>query len=239
MRKLLLLVVLLCCCLCPQTAFGEGVTWARVTREDTYLFATEDCSKQMFVLEKSYYLQILQTLDKTYFVKLDCQDKNFPPLCGYVLKNQVRVCDNAPIEPLYPTEKLVVNGNSAMLRLSPTPSAEVVLVATNTQSVCYYGKCVAYGQSWYYVYFAGEFGYILAEEVTLPTIALHPTPIDTPQNTPTVTPPTDEPAQTQPETISPTAEIILTVFVSLVALAITFSLFLPVKSKKQLFDGDI
>lgn len=239
MRKLLLFVVILGCCLCPQTVFAEGECWARITREDTYLYATEDCSKQMFMLEKSYYVQILESLDKTYFVKVDCQDKNFPPLCGYVLKNQVRVCDDLPIAPLYPTEKLVVNGNSATLRLSPTPSAEVVLVATNTQTVCYYGNIVAYGLDWYYVYFAGQFGYILAEQVTSPKISLHPTPIEVPQNTPTITPPTDQPSQVAPETFSPTAEIILTVFVSLVALAITFSLFLPVKSKKQLFDGDI
>ena len=239
MRKVLLIVVLLCCVCMPQFAFAQGTKWARIVREDTYLFATEDCSKQMFALEKSYYVQILDTLDKTYFVRLDCNDKSFPTLCGYVLKNQVQICEQAPASPLYPTEKLVVNGNSAILKLSPTPSSEVVIVATNTQKVCYYGKVVGYGQNWYYVYFAGEFGYVLADQVTSPSILLHPTPIDTAQDLPTVAPPTEQPTQTPTQAITPTAEIILTVFVSLIALAITFSLFLPVKSKKQLFENDI
>ena len=240
MKKIAIVVTLIFLLSCPTVAQAEGTRWARIVRTDTYLYTTEDCSKQLFALEKSYYAEILQELDKTYFVKVVTQDKSFPTLCGYVLKNEVRVQENAPDEPLYPTEKLVVKSNSAMLKLSPTPSAEIVIVASNTQKVCYYGKAVGYGQSWYYVYFAGEFGYVLADDVTQPNIDLHPTPIDIPQDKPTVAPPTDDITPEVPqEGISPTAEIILTVFVSLLAVAITCSLFLPVKSKKQVFDGDI
>ena len=240
MKKIAIVVMLIFLLTLPTFAQAEGTRWARIVRTDTYLYATEDCSKQLFALEKSYYAEILQELDKTYFVKVVTQDKSFPNLCGYVLKNEVRVQENAPDEPLYPTEKLVVKSNSAMLRLSPTPSAEIVIVASNTQKICYYGKAVGYGQSWYYVYFAGEFGYVLADDVTEPNIDLHPTPIDIPQDIPTVAPPTDDITPEVPqEGISPTAEIILTVFVSLLAVAITCSLFLPVKSKKQVFDGDI
>lgn len=240
MRKVMLAIVLLCCCLCPKVAFAEEAKWARVVRDDTFLYATEDCSKQMFELEKSYYVEILEELAKTYFVKVDCQSKQFPALCGYVLKNEVQTSSESPDNPLYPTEKVIVNGNSAILRLSPTPSAEVVIVASNTQSLCYYGEMVGYGKNWYYVYFAGEFGYVLAEDVTAVNVSLHPTPIEVPQDTPVVAPPSDVVVDTTPEpTISPTAEIILTVFVALLAVAITFSLFLPVKSKKQVFDGDI
>lgn len=239
MQKVIWIVVLLLVCAHPQVCHAEEAKWARVTREDTYLYATEDCSKQMFQLEKSYYVEILEEQTKTYFVKVDCLDKSFPPLCGYVLKNEVRLTADIPDAPLYPTEKLVVKGNAAMLRLTPTPSAEVIVVATNTQKVCYYGNAAGYGKNWYYVYFAGEFGYVLADEVTSPNIDLHPTPIDIVVDVPTVAPPTDSPTKEPNQAISPTAEVILTVFVSLVALAITFSLFLPVKSQKQVFDGDI
>ena len=82
----------------PTFAQAEGTRWARIVRTDTYLYATEDCSKQLFALEKSYYAEILQELDKTYFVKVVTQDKSFPNLCGYVLKNEVRVQENAPDE---------------------------------------------------------------------------------------------------------------------------------------------
>lgn len=239
MKKIAVVILLILLCVCPNVALAEGTMWARIVRTDTYLYANEDCSKQLFALEKSYYAEILQELDKTYFVKVATQDKSFPSLCGYVLKNEVRVEENAPEYPLYPTERLVVNGNSAVLKLSPTPSAEIVIVASNTQKVCYYGKAVGYGQNWYYVYFAGEFGYVLADEVTSPDISLHPTPIDIPEKLPIVTPPTDDVTDAPQESISPTAEIILMVFVSLLAVAITCSLFLPVKNKKQVFDGDI
>lgn len=240
MRRLMIALVLLSCTLWPNFAFAEGATWARVVRDDTYLFATEDCSKQMFALEKSYYVEILDTLDKTYFVRVDCNDKQFPAICGYVLKNEVRLCDDLPDNPLYPTERVVVKTDSATVRLAPTTSAEVVVVATNTQKVCYYGAITAYGKVWYYVHFAGDFGYILAEDVTCPNVPLHHVPIDTKQDIPVVAPPTNDVVdQTPPEVITPTAEIILTVFVSLLALAITFSLFLPVKNKKQVFDSDI
>ena len=239
MCKVLLAFVLLCCFVQPNIAHAEQTKWARVVRDDTFLYATEDCSKQMFELEKSYYVEILEELTKTYFVKVDGQNRQFPALCGYVLKNEVRTCSEVPQTPLYPTEKVVVSGNSAVLRLSPTPSAEAIVVATNTQSVCYYGQVLAYGKNWYYVYFAGEFGYVLAQDVTTPKVNLHPTPIDIPQDVPVVVPPTDDTDTTLPEKFSPTAEIILTVFVALLAVAITFSLFLPVKSKKQVFDGDI
>lgn len=247
MRKFVLILVLVCCSVVPRctfaegeyVAFAEGGEWARVVRTDTYLYATEDCSKQTFALEKSYYVEILDTLERTFFVRVDCQDKQFPVICGYVLKNEVRVVEDVPQNPLYPTEKLVVSGASANLRLAPTPSSDAVVVATNTQKVCYYGTISNYGKSWYYVYFAGQFGYVLAEEVTTPKVQLHPVAIDIPQNVPTLAPADDGEDTTTEQPISPTAEIILTVFVSLLALAITFSLFLPVKSKKQVFDGDI
>lgn len=239
MGKIALIFVLVCWAFMPNFAFAEGGQWARIVRTDTYLYATEDCSKQTFALEKSYYVEILDTLERTYFVRVDCQDKQFPVICGYVFKNEVRVVDKVPQDPLYPTEKLVVSGASASIRLAPTPSSDAVVVATNTQKICYYGTITNYGKSWYYVYFAGQFGYVLAEEVTLPNIRLHPVAIDTPQSVPTVAPADDVEDVTPEQSVSPTAEIILTVFVSLLALAITFSLFLPVKSKKQVFDGDI
>lgn len=248
MGKFALIFVLICCAVVPYFAFAqvgqyfayaEGVEWARIVRTETYLYATEDCSKQTFALEKSYYVEILDTLERTYFVRVDCQDKQFPVICGYVLKNEVRVVDDVPQDPLYPTEKLVVSGASTSLRLAPTPSSDAVVVATNTQKVCYYGTITNYGKNWYYVYFAGQFGYVLAEDVTEPKIQLHPVAIDIPQNVPTVAPTDDVEDADAEQPISPTAEIILTVFVSLLALAITFSLFLPVKSKKQVFDGDI
>ncbi|MBQ2914295.1 MAG: hypothetical protein IJE50_02080, partial [Clostridia bacterium] len=131
MKKIAVVLLLIILLACPSVAHSEGTKWVRIVRNDTYLYATEDCSKQLFALEKSYYAEILQELDKTYFVKVDTGDKSFPNLCGYVLKNEVRVQENAPDNPLYPTEKLVVKSSSAMLKLSPTPSAEILIVASN------------------------------------------------------------------------------------------------------------
>ena len=77
--KITVAILLIFLLACPQVAFAEDAKWARIVREDTYLFANEDCSKQMFELEKSYYVEILDTLEKTYFVKVDAENKSFPP----------------------------------------------------------------------------------------------------------------------------------------------------------------
>lgn len=230
---------------CFETAKAsalESYLWARVTTDNVNLYATEHSAKVICELEKSYYLKILNTNGNMLFVSVMQNETDFPEICGYVYKDDVELSTVEPLSPIYPTEKVTVSADSASLKLTPTPNAETVVTATNTQQLAYYGKTSSYGKTWYYVYYAGKFGYVEANSVTTPKISLHPTPLV--KDVPTTTTPVDNnpPQETPPEqSVSPTAEILLIVFVALLAVGLTLSLFLPgnIKKRSNVFDQDI
>ncbi len=239
--KIVCTIILLITCVfslfCPFFAIAQEVSWVRITKNSVLLYATQEATKGMFLLEKSYYLEVISQLEDMYFVSLMDNSLDFPQITGYVFKKDVELCETAPITPYYPQEILTVCSHSATIKLTPNPSAEVLLTATNTQQVSYYGTIVSYKKTWYYVKYADTFGYVESDMVTQPNIQLHPMPLVKPTVPVEETPTT--PTEQQPtENISPTAEVILIVFVALLALAITFALFLPVKTK-GVFEQDI
>lgn len=225
--------------------FGAGVSfadeqsynpvhcgWARVVKDNVNLYANQNADKVIVTLEKSYYVQILQELSTMYQVTIAGGDSLFPPICGYVRKIEVQPCMSYPVAPTYPTLLITVTGSATLLRLSPLPSAQIVMTATNTQQLCYYGKTNSYGVTWYYVYYCGKFGYVTTEDVSPVNVPLHPTPM--PSKPTSVTPlpsentsTTDDTPPSASQAISPKAEIMLIVFVVLLAVALTLALFLP------------
>jgi len=232
----------------PAGAFAAQETeWVRVTKEGVKLFADENLNKVLFVLEKSYYLEVLAENETTYRVTVMQNQVDFPTISGCVKKGEVEKCDEAPIAPYYPTVKVTVASDSAQIKLSPTPSSETVITVTNTQKMAFYGKTYYYDDEWYYVCFCGKFGYVSAESVSTPVINLHPTPI-----TQDVIAPIDpddgngngntgaDPEKEQPKQ-SAAAEIVLIVFVVLLAVGICLALFLPgnLKKKGDVFDNEI
>ena len=228
----------------PTPAFAESDTqWVRVEDDEVRLYDNSDSGKAICELQKSYYLQVWGEENGMYLVSIMQNQSGFPTITGYVWKMEVKVCDKAPIAPYYPTETLTVKSDSAQLRLSPVPSAETVITVTNTQKVSFYGEISSYGHTWYYVCYFGKFGYVTADTVTQPVIALHPTPLDTavvapPSNTPNETP--QEPTTTTPT--GSTTEIFLIIFVAVLAVGISLALFLPGNLKKRdkdMFDKDI
>lgn len=233
-------VIALLCCNCGIAFAETTVRWVRVIKDDVHLYSTSDSNKIMFTLEKSYYVEVLSDVDGMYFVAVMQNDKDFPRITGYVRKSEVKICDVTPLAPYYPTVKISVTSSSAAIKLSPLPSANTELTATNTQQLSYYGKMDYYGIDWYYVYYAGTFGYVQTTFVSAPNVPLHPTPL--PSEQPTVDPP-DIPTNTQPQPTdtpsSPTSEILLIVFVVLLAIGLTLALFLPGNSKRSVFEQDI
>lgn len=246
-RLILVAAILLSVALSTLILFGnfaeaETVEWARITEDDVYLFATESDAQRNFVLEKSYYVEILGETERMYMVAVMQNQTDFPRITGYVYKSQVTLCAVPPVSPYYPTIKLTVTAGSAAIRLSPLSSATAALTATNSQQLSYYGSIISYGKTWYYVQYAGCFGYVDPSLVTPPNVPLHPTPLP---SKPAVTPPstqdTDpEPNETQ-QNATPASEILLIVFVVVLAVGLTLALFLPgnVKKKNNVFDQDI
>lgn len=239
-----LLILIAICAALPRGVNAEAAeySWARITKDGVYLFADEACSKMLFQLEKSYYVEILATLTNVYQVTvMQGGASGFPSIMGYVRKIEAKECEVAPLSPVYPTEQIYVTTDSAQLRLLPTTSAEIVIVATTTQRLSYYGSLSYYGKNWYYVYCGGRFGYVDASNVSKPAIELHPTPLETAQ--PVVNPqqPVDDnPPDETPSNAMPASEILLIVFVVLIAIGLTLALFLPANGKKsEVFESDI
>lgn len=244
MTKILCVVLAICCvfaCM-PTVAFAEGIEWVRVVDKNVCLYATAESSKILFQLPISYYLRVLSEEGSLFLVSVMENEANFPQITGYVWRSEVEICDEPPKTPYYPTERIVVDADSAQLKLTPTPSSDTIITVTNSQKMSYYGMTESYGQIWYYVYFCGKFGYVLESCVTKPVIDIHPTPlveeavVPPTQTTPT-TPnentdnPDKPPANDQ--TATGTTEIVLIVFVALLALGICLALFLPGNLKKK------
>ena len=243
MKKLLvtcLLVLLVCGSCLPAYALGESCDWARIVKDNVYLYAEEESNKQMFILEKSYYVRILDTGDKMLHVSVMDNETNFPQITGYVKRADVELCSVAPLAPYYPTVRLTVTADSAALRLSPSASASSVVTATNTQKLSYYGK-LENDKSWYYVCFGDKFGYVEVGCVSKPVIELHPTPLVKVETPPASNTPSETPTEPTPsDKTSPTSEILLIVFVVLLAVGLTLALFLPGNVKRQnVFEQDI
>ena len=239
---ILLSIVISCGKIAYADAYAQTSEWARIVTDDVYLYASADTKQKLFVLEKSYYVNIIEETDTMYQVAvMPAGSADFVQVIGWVRQNDVSLSTANPVEPTYPTVKLTVNAESVDLKLSPVPSSATSCAILNLQQVCYYGSIINYGKTWYYVRYAGRFGYVDADAVTAPNISLHPTPLpQTPPNKPTITYPSDT-TNPAPENNSPASEILLIVFVVVLAVGLTLALFLPgnIKKKNNVFEQDI
>ena len=228
---------------CGKVAFADTGEWARILDENVKLYAAEDTKQLLFELERSYYVSILYETESLYQVAVMPENtSDFVQIIGWVRKSDVSLCTAAPAEPTYPTQKLTVTADSVDLKLSPVPSSAASCAILNMQQVCYYGTVNNYGKTWYYVRYAGRFGYLESTAVTAPNVPLHPTPLpQTPASTTPSTPSAD-PTPTPPqESNSPASEILLIVFIVVLAVGLTLALFLPgnVKKRNTVFEQDI
>ena len=228
---------------CGKLAHAETGEWARVVNDGVYLYADADTKQKLFELEKTYYLAIVDKTDSMYQVAVMPENAaEFVQIVAWVRKSDVLLCSDEPASPIYPTTKLTVTADSVDLKLSPLPSSSASLAILNMQQVCYYGKITNYGKTWYYVRYAGRFGYVDASALTAPNIQAHPTPLpQTPSNTTPTTPPTNPSPDIPTDSNSPTSEILLIVFVVVLAVGLTLALFLPgnVRKRNNVFEQDI
>ena len=243
-KKIVLIFAILLSLLisCGKIAYAETENWARVLSDDVFLFATDDVKQEIFILEKSYYVNIVGESENMYQVAVMPEnDQEFVQIIGWVRKNDVSKC-SAPVSPCYPTVKLTVANDSVDLKQAPLPSASVSCAIFSPQEMCYYGAIESYGKTWYFVRYAARFGYVEASAVSQPNVPLHPTPLpQTPANTVPTTPPTTATPEPTPTVSSPASEILLIVFIVLLAIGLTLALFLPGNFKKQsnIFEQDI
>ena len=243
-KKLLIICAILLSLVisCGKLVYAETYDWARVLTDGVYLYATEDTKQALFELEKSYYVNMVAQTDTMYQVAVMPENNaEFVQIIGWVKKNDVSKC-SAPAEPSYPTVKITALAESVDMKQSPLPSAQTSCAVFSPQQMCYYGKIESYGKTWYFVRYAGRMGYVEASLVTDPKVELHPTPLpQTPANTTPSTPSTPSTTPEPPTTSSPASEILLIVFVVVLAVGLTLALFLPgnLKKRSNVFEQDI
>lgn len=220
---------------------SANVDWVRILKDSVYLYKDEACSQKLFLLEQSYYLKILDEQAAVYCVAIMPNDAGFRSFSGFVRKGDVSACATDPLIPYYPSVKLTVTDNVTDIMAQPTPNADSFISAMYNQQVNYYGKIEYYG-TWYFVDCFGIMGYVKASEVSKPNVSLHPTPMPTQQTTTTPTTPSEDPSPTpNNDKEMPTSELVLIVFVVLLAVGLTLALFLPgnVNKKHSVFEQDI
>lgn len=244
-KKIVLIFAILLSLLisCGKIAYAETNNWARVLADGVYLYATEDAKQKLFELEKSYYVNVIEETDNMYRVAVMPENnQEFVQIIGWVQKKSVSTC-SAPVEYCYPTVKLTVIGESVDLKHLPDPTSQASCSIVYPQQMCYYGSITSYGKTWYYVRYAARFGYVEASFVTEPNIALHPTPLpQSPDSSvPSTTTPSTDTTYEPPTTNSPTSEILLIVFIVVLAVGLTLALFLPGNFRKRsnVFEQDI
>ena len=238
----LLSVVLFALTVANSSASGlmtDTASWARIVNDDVYLYLNAELTMPLFVLAKSYYVEILDEVDYALQVEVKVSGNDFVSVVGYVKSSEVSLCQAPPIAPYYPAVKVKVTADSADMMLEASSASTTVCAVLNSQEVCYYGVKVSAGVTWYYVRYAKKFGYVAASQVAAPQIPLHPTPL--PQKPASTTPSTpNEPTDTKPQS-KPTWEILLSVFVVVLAVGLMLALFLPgnLKKKNSVFEEDI
>ena len=220
----------------------DTASWARVLNESVYLYKSANINQPLFLLEKSYYVQIIQEMDNMYQVAVIPNDTDFVYIVGYVRQNDVSLCSTPPVAPYYPAVKVTVTVDSTIMKKFDESTSAPAWAVFNAEQMRYYGKRVISGATWYYVWYADQFGYVEASAVSPPQVALHPTPLPQAPASTTPTTPSDDPTDNTPKDGTlPASEILLIVFIVVLAVGLMLALFLPgnLKKKSNVFEQDI
>lgn len=239
---LILLLTLLLASTFTNTAQATTLPWVRIVNADTPMYTNADTSKITCMLQYSYYLYVLDTLDQYYLVELMDNADGYPKILGYVAIDDVEQCTEYPLLPYYPQATVVVSTNSTAIRLSPLDSASQLIMATNAQTMSYYGYITSNDTLWYYVYFNGVFGYVDSSYVTLDNIDMHDTPlVEEVVETEDVLGNADNDILEDTTTsYTTTSEILLIIFVCVLSIVLVVALFVPRKhqptASEQIWD---
>ena len=214
---------------------SDSVVYARVNGANTFLYSspTFDDNNKLFLLEKTYFVKILNE-NTTYF-----KVKYFNVI-GYVLSSEIEVVNGIPNKP-YP-ENITFNINSSLntkIRTSTSMQGEDNVIAILPNSNCELGYiATSYGEEsiknlgpkWYYCFFTYNnnsivYGYVyapLTENLTqiIPNTETFQT--------------MEELAEEQvPQIISDKQNIVIIVLLCLPALLIFTLLLLPLNKKNK------
>lgn len=215
--------------LLPCNASALSGNWYRVENESVVFFKqpVDSDNNKLFLLEKTYYIYAISTTNGFLQAEIFDNLNGFVKICGYVKADEVVKCTETPVLPYYPTEILTVNQSNAILKAQPDVNGEDIGVAFYGQNVCFYGRSWK-NQSWYYVKYQNDFGYVQSRQLSPLLVAPHPTPVFVPEPGPS---PDQIVEDEQPEETKQSfpVEAILILLVCIPAIVIVLIMFLPQK----------
>lgn len=136
--------------------------FARVENATNLYSNSSNNSSVICIVEKTYFVQILNETDDMYKV-------NYNGVSGYVNKNDVKEITSTPSTP-YPQNIKLKIGSNCNFRSSPTTKTQtnnvLSTISAGETNLEFVGRIFADeaidfgGNTWYYVKYLGEYGYI-------------------------------------------------------------------------------
>ncbi len=174
MAILICLIVFLCQVSLP-CSFASEVYYARIMQDETFLYlspiAVEDSSNVLFILPKTYFVQLLDEAGNDFF------KVKYKQFYGYVKKDKVQTVATMPQTPFLDDLNFRVYAElSRDMRSNPTTknesSSQLVYIPNLSRNLTYYGKIVGDqlidGRTniWYYCKYSADkdyYGYIYSD----------------------------------------------------------------------------
>ena len=195
----------------PALAAETADGYARVLREDVYLYAEPQEESGLFILPRTYFVKITGEAGDYYRVEY-LTGTDAAPVRGYCRTGDVEPVDYIPEAPflLYETEVTFTAGDAGL----PADFITEYTVPAAFYGTFYYGSSV-----YYYVCLDGKFGYVPANSCP---------PLDYPENTEHTAQETPDPPREGAGNAN-AVNIVLICALSVAALGAVYFLFRPAK----------
>lgn len=145
--------------------YANDSKFARIERT-TEIFKSNSTNQNLdnilCLAEATYYVEIISDYNELYKV-------NYNGITGFIKKTDVKEITNTPITPYPYNIKLLINSN-CNLRSSPTTKSNtnnvISTIYTTSKDITFIGRVIGEeaidfgGNTWYYIYFNGNYGYI-------------------------------------------------------------------------------
>ena len=164
MKKILFLIVLF---LLPSPFFyadiqtsAESSFYAKIQKDDVYMYATANTSSPLFIIPKTYFVKITAEENGCYLAQ-------YRDIVGYVKKEEVTPMNGTPLTPFYIEEFRAFLPNGTGLYANPdlNSSSQLLTIPYLYSNLTFYGNI--YGNSipnksnnWYYCKYEDQYGYV-------------------------------------------------------------------------------
>lgn len=190
----------------------------------------------LFVLPETYYVKIITYDERACRVTYCYEDYDYARgVCGFVSTARLIFCLSKPTGRSFPNVFLEFEGNGTFYKNNGFDTFYTSVDSTIGEQPFFYGYLRSDTDSYCYVLMGGRFGYYSADVFAPVEISPHPSPAPAVRVEP---PAADEPATSGGLLDSDGGKAIFIVCACLVAVGISYLIFLPRRPKEQGYDEE-